>query len=75
METALSLSGYDISGRAALLSIGAYIVAGVFLIWCWPKISVPWPKTNGTYVALEDDTVCWPSFWRRAARYAARSSR
>ena len=57
METALSLWGYDISGKAALLYISGYIVVGVILIWCWPKISVPWPRSNGAYVPLEDDKL------------------
>jgi uncharacterized protein YjbI with pentapeptide repeats len=57
MDTALSLWGYEVSGKAALLYIVGYVVLGVLIIWCWPKFSVPWPKVDKTYVSLEDDKL------------------
>jgi hypothetical protein len=44
METALSLWGYEIPGKVALILIGAYVVISVILIWLAPKISIPWPR-------------------------------
>jgi uncharacterized protein YjbI with pentapeptide repeats len=60
METALSLWGYEIPGKVALILIGAYIVISVILIWLAPKISIPWPrdKADGTkYAELTADDL------------------
>lgn len=54
MNTALSLWGYEISGKTALISIATYIVVSVLLIYFWPKFSVPWEKDeDGKWLALD----------------------
>jgi uncharacterized protein YjbI with pentapeptide repeats len=55
MTTALSLWGYEITGKEALISIGVYICASVFLIWIWPKFSVRWPRENSRFKVLDED--------------------
>lgn len=56
MNTALSLWGYEISGKAALISIATYIVVSVILIYFWPKISVPWEKgEDGNWLVLDTE--------------------
>jgi uncharacterized protein YjbI with pentapeptide repeats len=48
MNAALSLWGYEISGKAASISIGIYVVISVLLIYLWPKVSVPWSDQAAT---------------------------
>src|SRR5476649_945568 len=55
MTTALSLWGYEITGKEALISIGIYIFASVFLIWIWPKFSVRWPWEGSWFKVLDED--------------------